>query len=56
LTDYYRQMLADFDTNEADAKKLTIPELVALLPPHEAAAWVCVTRAILNTDNFITRE
>jgi hypothetical protein len=56
LIDYYRQSLADFGTNEADAKKLTTPELVALLPPQEAAALVCVARAILNTDNFITRE
>jgi hypothetical protein len=56
LADYYRQMLADFAAHEADAKKLTTPELVAVLPPQEAAALVCLARAVLNTDNFITRE
>jgi hypothetical protein len=49
-------MLADFAAHEADAKKLTTPELVAVLPPQEAAALVCLARAVLNTDNFITRE
>jgi hypothetical protein len=57
LREYYDQQLADFSRDADRAKMLLSPELTqGHLPPDAGAALVCVCRAILNTDGFITRE
>jgi hypothetical protein len=48
LTEFLTHQLDDFQTNDADAKK------VAATP--ELAAWTAVSRVLLNLDEFITRE
>jgi hypothetical protein len=57
LRDYYRAQAADFATDPASASHLATEAMQAGPEPYtETAAFVCVTRVILNTDNFITRE
>ncbi|MFP6882226.1 MAG: DUF1553 domain-containing protein, partial [Roseibacillus sp.] len=57
LLDYYRTQATDFATDAASARLLVTDELRATQEPYtDAAALVGVARAIINTDNFITRE
>ncbi len=57
LTSYVRQQVDDFSTDQGAATALLSDDLLSSqVPPAEAAALVGLARAILNTDNFITRE
>ena len=57
LTDYFEAQAADFANDAVAAGKLTTPAMKAGPESYaRSAALVCVARAILNTDNFITRE
>jgi hypothetical protein len=57
LRSYYDQQLADFASNPERAKMFLSAKVApADDSPESAAALVCVCRAILNTDGFITRE
>ena len=57
LTNYTLQQARDFANDEEAAKGLLSDELLSSdVLPASAAAFVGVARAILNTDNFITRE
>jgi hypothetical protein len=57
LTSYVRQQVSDFSQDEAAARALLSDDLLSSqVPPANAAALVGLARAILNTDNFITRE
>jgi len=54
---FYERRKADFAQDAAAAKGLLSAELAkSAIPAETTAALVCVSRAILNTDNFITRE
>jgi hypothetical protein len=54
------KLLADFRTLAAakptDAAKLLGTRRPEGVPPAEAAAWVALTRTLLNLDEFVTRE
>jgi len=57
LSSYVRQQSEDFSQDETAARALLSDELRSSpVPPAEAAALVGLARALLNTDNFITRE
>jgi hypothetical protein len=57
LKGFYAEQLASLSGDEPAAKALlTAPLLNTGAQPAPAAAMVCVARAILNTDSFITRE
>ena len=57
LTDYFEAQAADFANDAVAAGKLATPAMKAGPESYaRSAALVCVARAILNTDNFITRE
>jgi hypothetical protein len=45
-----------FGDHAEDAKKLVEAFPAAGIEPAENAAWVAVTRILLNMDEFITRE
>ena len=57
LADYFEAQATDFASDAAAAGKLATDTMKAGPEPYSrSAALVCVARAILNTDNFITRE
>lgn len=57
LDSYARQQASDFAKDEDAARSLLSDDLLSIdAPPATSAALVGVARAILNTDNFITRE
>ena len=57
LHSYFDRQAAGFAQDAPAAQALLSSELKALpIEPAKAAALVCVTRAIFNTDCFITRE
>ncbi len=57
LTAYHDQQRQSFAQDPAAAEALMSPALVkAGIKPEDGAALVCVARAIMNTDAFITRE
>ena len=57
LTGYFVAQAADFANDDAAAGQLATDTMKAGPEPYaRSAALVCVARAILNTDNFITRE
>jgi hypothetical protein len=57
LKAYHDRQLADLSKDQDRARKLLSEELAKLkLPAESTAALVLVSRAILNTDSFITRE
>ena len=56
LRDLYRQQLASFQSDPTSAAKVAGPALAKAVDPAIGAALVLVTRAVLNADNFITRE
>ena len=57
LKKYVHQQIKDFAEDEEAAQALLSSNLLASeTPPTEAAALVGLARALLNTDNFITRE
>ena len=56
LRELYRQQLSSFRDDQVGAAKVAGPALAKAIDPAAGAALVLVTRAILNTDNFITRE
>ena len=57
LVDYFEAQAADFAGDATAASKLATDAMKAGPDPYtRGAALVCVARAILNTDNFITRE
>jgi hypothetical protein len=57
LLEYYHTQATDFATDAASARLLVTDELRATQESYtDAAALVGVARAIINTDNFITRE
>ena len=56
LVDYHQRLLADFKQDKSAAKGLVNAELTNASSPAEAASLVCIARAVLNADNFITRE
>lgn len=55
LREYVKTQEKDFAADDASAKSLLSPEL-SKMPAAEAASMMCAARALLNTDNFITRE
>ena len=57
LKKYVHQQIKDFAEDEEAAQALLSSNLLSSeTPPAEAAALVGLARALLNTDNFITRE
>jgi hypothetical protein len=57
LRDFHAKQLASLSNDAAAAKALLSSDLAnSGAEPATAAAMVCVARAILNTDSFITRE
>jgi hypothetical protein len=57
LRDFHAKQLASLSADAPAAKALLSPDLAKSGgEPATAAAMVCVARAILNTDSFITRE
>ena len=52
---YFDETLASFEQNPYTADEL-FPNRVDGLPPSNAAAWVELSRVLLNLDEFITRE
>jgi hypothetical protein len=56
LHSYYDRQVADFAKDTERAKTLLPGELATSEMPANAAALVLVSRAIFNTDSFITRE
>ncbi len=56
LQGYYDRQLASLKQDETRAKQLLPSELQTSTLPTTAAAMVLASRAILNTDAFITRE
>jgi hypothetical protein len=55
LRDYVKGQQQQF-TEDGEAAKALVGKHLAQAPPAEAAALVCAARALLNTDNFISRE
>jgi mono/diheme cytochrome c family protein len=54
---YHTQLLQRYTSDSAQATPLLAAKLIASdVPAPQAAALVSVARAIMNTDNFITRE
>jgi hypothetical protein len=57
LRGYYERQRAELANNDERLKALLSPNLMTLdIASGESAAMVLVSRAILNTDSFITRE
>ncbi len=56
LRAYIVRQQEDFTAHPDAAAQLATPQLAALVSPAEGAALVCLARAALNSDNFITRE
>lgn len=56
LRDYFLRQLKDYSTDESAAEKLASADLLKTVSKPEAAALVCLARAVFNTDNFIMRE
>ncbi len=57
LTQFVSQTLSHYESQPDAAKALSSPELTkAVGAPAQAATLVNLARALLNTDNFITRE
>ncbi|MEI6236067.1 MAG: PSD1 and planctomycete cytochrome C domain-containing protein [Planctomycetota bacterium] len=57
LSSYFKRQSAEFAKDASAAQALLSPDLKASkTDPAQAAALVCVARAIFNTDAFITRE
>jgi hypothetical protein len=56
LRGYYDRQLADLAKDPQRVKALADVDMVQMTPNAESAALVLVSRAILNTDGFITRE
>lgn len=54
VSDFLERQTARF-TADAGARKAVAPEVTGH-PPAVAAAWTAVARALINTDEFITRE
>jgi hypothetical protein len=54
--DYYRRCVGGFEADTQSATALLSADLKASIPPAKAAALVCLARAVMNTDSFITRE
>ncbi|TVP96360.1 MAG: DUF1553 domain-containing protein [Planctomycetaceae bacterium] len=60
LVDHHRRLIENFATpegeNEASAWLAGDPQVLSLDQPAEVAAFISISRTIINTDNFITRE
>ena len=56
LRQLYRQQAKSFRNDQAAAEKVAGPALAKAAAPEVGAALTLVARALLNTDNFITRE
>jgi hypothetical protein len=56
LGDYALRQRAAFAADARAAAPLVTPQLAAAAQLSDAAALVCASRALLNTDNFISRE
>ncbi len=56
LQDYYQRQVAEFAAHPERAQPLVPNWLAQAGAPEVAAALVCASRAVLNTDSFITRE
>jgi hypothetical protein len=56
LRQLYRQQAEAFRNDRTAAEKVAGPPLVNAAAPEVGAALTLVARALLNTDNFITRE
>ncbi len=54
--EYAQRQLDEFSRDATAAEQLTTPALRAAAPIPDGAALVLIARALLNTDNFITRE
>ena len=55
LAKYFDQQMSSLGKDPEEAKAL-FPAPVEGVAPAEAAAWVGVSRVLLNLDEFITRE
>jgi len=60
LVDHHRRLIENFATaegeNEASAWLARDPQVLSIDQPAEVAAFISISRTIINTDNFITRE
>jgi cytochrome c553 len=56
LLKFLKQQTAEFSADAAAAGQAAGPELPEGAMPAQAAAWVAVARALINLDEFITRE
>ena len=56
LSDLYESELAYYLEHEKEAQQLIAEYEVEGIAPANAAAWTAVARAILNVDEFYTRE
>jgi hypothetical protein len=56
VLNYLRQQTEEFSADAASASKASGPELPDGVVPAEAAAWTALSRALINLDEFITRE
>ncbi len=56
VADFFHNQRRYFAGSEDAAKKVAGASLPAEFSPDEAAAWTSVARALMNTDEFITRE
>jgi hypothetical protein len=52
----FRNLKSVLDRGDAKAARQLVPVETPSVDPVEAAAWVGFSRAMLNTDEFITRE
>ncbi len=53
---YFETQRSSFRQDPSAAALAAPPERAGAVDPAEAAAWVSVARALMNTDEFITRE
>src|SRR4029077_20020691 len=56
LTQLFADLLTLAQTNPKEADRLVGKERTERVPVAEAAVWVALARALMNLDEFVTRE
>ena len=56
LTSLFEEELAWYESHEQEARDFLGTYFMEGVPPARQAAWVAIARAIVNLDEFITRE
>jgi hypothetical protein len=56
LVKFMNQQTKEFEADPASAGKAAGPKIPEGVQPAEAAAWTALARALINLDEFITRE